>query len=63
MLMPSITLRDVEDSRDNTVTAAGMVGFVGLLTMLLEGIIVLLHFCTEGVLNAFVVGLSHIVSC
>ena len=59
----AITLRDVEDSRDSTVTGAGMVGFLGLLTMLLEGVIVLLYFCTKGVLNAFVVGLSHIVSC
>ena len=56
----AITLRDVEDSRDQSVAAAGTVAFLGLLTMLLEGVIVLLHFCTKGVLNPYVVGLSHI---
>ena len=57
----AITLRDVEDSRDQSVAAAGTVAFLGLLTMLLEGVIVLLHFCTKGVLNPYVVGLPHIV--
>ena len=55
----AITLRDVEDSRDQSVAAAGTVAFLGLLTMLLEGVIVLLHFCTKGVLNPYVVGLSQ----
>lgn len=49
-------LRDVEDSRDRGVAAAGIVVFLGLLTILMEGAITLLRFCTDRALNAFVVG-------
>ena len=55
-------LGDVEESRDQSVSTAGTVAFVGLLTMLLEGAIILLRFCTKGVWNSCMVGLSHIIA-
>lgn len=51
----AIHLRHVEDSRDNTVSAAGIVVFLGLLTMLLECVIVLLRFVIKVPVNTFVV--------
>jgi len=51
----AIHLRHVEDSRDNTVSAAGIVVFLGLLTMLLECVIVLLRFVIKIPVNTFVV--------
>ena len=51
----AIHLRHVEDSRDNTVSAAGIVVFLGLLTMLLECVIVLLSFVIKVPVNTFVV--------
>lgn len=52
----SISLRDVEQSRHNTVVGAGMVVGMALLTMLVEIVIIVLRFCTKGVWNAVVVG-------
>ena len=49
----------MEDLRDQSIATAGTVVFLGLLTMLLEGVIILLRFCTKGVFNACMVGLSH----
>ena len=51
-----INLRDVEQLRDTTLTGAGMVVGVTLLTILMEGVIIVLRFCTDGVWNALVVG-------
>lgn len=47
---------EVEDARDRCVATAGIVVFLGLLTVLMEGAITLLRFCTNRALNAFVVG-------
>ena len=47
----AIHLRHVEDSRDNTVSAAGIVVFLGLLTMLMECVIVLLRLVNKGAVN------------
>ena len=54
----AIHLRNVEDLRDNTVSAAGIVVFLGLLTMLLECVIVLLRFVTKVAVNTFVVSIA-----
>ena len=51
----AVSLLGVEEARDNTVSIAGTVVFLGLLTMLLEGVIVLLRFATTGAFNAIVV--------
>ena len=51
------SLRYVEDSRDRTVSAAGIVIFLGLLTMLLEYVILSLRLVTEKSLNVFVVSI------
>ena len=56
-------LRDVEDSRDRSVETAGTVVFLGLLTMLLEGVFILLRLCTKGVLIVCVVGLFYAKLC
>ena len=58
----AIHLRHVEDSRDNTVSAAGVVVFLGLLTMLIEGVIVLLRLVNEEAVNAFVVSVLLVLS-
>ena len=54
----AIHLRHVEDLRDNTVSAAGIVVFLGLLTMLLECVVVLLRFVTKVAVNTFVVSIA-----
>ena len=41
----AVILRDVEQSRDNTVTAAGMVVGVSLVSMLIEGVITVMRLC------------------
>ena len=51
----AIGLRDVEQSRDNTVTAAGMVVGVALMSMSIEGVITAMRFCTNSDAIAFVV--------
>lgn len=51
------SLDHVVQSRDITVAAAGMVVFMGLLTMLTEGVIIGMRFCTKDVFNV------HMVSC
>ena len=52
----AISLMGMEPSRDEAVAGAGMVVGVALLTMLMESVIIVLRFCTEGVWNAVVVG-------
>ena len=51
----AIHLRHVEYSRDSTVSAAGIVVFLGLLTMLLELVMVLLRLVNKGAVNTCVV--------
>ena len=41
----ALILRDMEQSRDNNVTAAGMVVGVALVSMLIEGVITAMCFC------------------
>ena len=41
----ALILRDVEQSRDNNVTAAWMVVGVALVSMLIEGVITAMRFC------------------
>ena len=48
-------LRDVEDSRDQSVTTAGMVVGVALVSMLIEGVITVMRLCTKGGVIGFVV--------
>ena len=48
-------LRDVEDSRDRSVAAAGMFIGVALVSMLVEGAITAMRFCTKGGVIGFVV--------
>jgi len=52
--LDAIHLRHVENSRDNTVSAAGIVVFMGLLTMLIECVIVFVRR-REVAVNTFVV--------
>ena len=52
-------LRNVEDSRDQSVTTAGMVVGVALVSMLIEGVITAMRFCTKGGVIAFVVSQSQ----
>ena len=52
-------LRDVEDSRDQSVTTAGMVVGVALVSMLIEGVITAMHFYTKDGVIAFVVSQSQ----
>ena len=52
----AISLRDVEQSRDSAVAGAGIVVFMALLAILMESVIIVLRFCTDGVWNAVVVG-------
>ena len=54
-------LRDVEQSRDNTVTAAGMLVGVALVSMLIEGVMTAMCFCTKGGVIAFVVSYTEYV--
>ena len=56
------SLLDVEEERDDTVSTAGTVVFLGLLTMLLEGVIILLRFVTTGAFNAIVVSPCHAIN-
>ena len=56
------SLLDVEEERDNTVSTAGTVVFLGHLTMLLEGGIILLRFVTKGAFNAIVVSPCHAIN-
>ena len=48
-------LRDVEDSRDRSVAAAGKFVGVALVSMLVEGAITAMRFCTKGGVIGFVV--------
>ena len=41
----ALILRDVEQSRDNNITATGMVVGVALVSMLIEGVITAMCFC------------------
>lgn len=50
-----IIFRDVEQSRDNSVTAAGMILGVALVSMLIEGVITAMRLCTKGGVIGFVV--------
>ena len=52
-------LRDVEDSRDQSVATAGMVLGVALVSMLIEGVITAMRLCTKGGVIAFVVSQSQ----
>ena len=54
----AIILRDVEQSRDNTVTAAGMVVGVALVSMLIEGVITVMRFCRRNCVIATVVSIT-----
>ena len=56
------SLLDMEEERDKTVSTAGTVVFLGLLTMLLEGVIILLRFVTTGAFNAIVVSPCHAIN-
>ena len=49
----------VEDSRDQSVTTAGMVLGVALVSMLIEGVITAMRLCTKGGVIAFVVSQSQ----
>ena len=49
------SLLAVENTRDITVSTAGAIVFLGLLTMLLEGVIILFRFVAQGAFNAKVV--------
>ena len=51
----AVSLRYVEQTRDNTVTAAGMVVGVALVSMLIEGVITAMRCCTNSGVVAFVV--------
>lgn len=51
----SVILRSVEVSRDITVTAAGMVVGVALVSMSIEGVITAMRFFTNSDAIAFVV--------
>lgn len=53
----SLSLGHVEQSRDITVAAAGLIVFMGLLTMLTEVVIIAMHFCTRGFFSIAVVSL------
>ena len=50
----------MEQSRDKTITAAGMVVGVALVSMLIEGVITLMRFCAKVGVNALLV--SHHLS-
>ena len=54
----AIILRDVEQSRDNTVTAAGMVVGVALVSMLIEGVITVMRLCRRSCVIATVVSIN-----
>ena len=54
----AIILRDVEQSRDNTVTAAGMVLGVALVSMLIESVITAMRFCRRSRVIATVVSIN-----
>lgn len=53
---------DLKYSRDSTVSAAGIVVFLGLLTMLMEGVMVLLRLVNKGAVNTCVVSVLLVLS-
>lgn len=58
----AMQLRHVEDSRDNTVSATGIVIFLGLLTVLMECVVVLLRLLRKETVNCFVVSVLLVFS-
>ena len=53
-----IIFRDVEQSRDNSVTAAGMILGVALVSMLIEGVITVMRLFRRGRVIATVVSIN-----
>lgn len=51
----AISLGDMEQSRDEAVTGTGIVVFMALLVILMETVIIVLRFCTDGVWSAVLV--------
>lgn len=54
----ALILQDVEQSRDNNVTAAWMVVGVALVSMSIEGVITAMRFCTKSRVIATVVSIN-----
>ena len=54
----ALILRDVEQSRDNNVTAAWMVVGVALVSMFIEGVITAIRFCRRSRVIATVVSIN-----
>ena len=54
----ALILQDVEQSRDNNVTAAGMVVGVALVSMSIEGVITAMRFCRRNHVIAIVVSIN-----
>ena len=55
----ALSLGYVEQFRDQAVAVAGIVVFMGLLTMVTEAVIIALRLCTKGAFSIHMVSCSH----
>lgn len=51
----AVSLGNMEQSRDEAVTGTGIVVFMALLVILMETVIIVVRFCTDGVWNGVLV--------